>query len=144
MNFHDTQFLYRLGADATVVIHFVFVLFVLLGQILITIGVLAGWNWVRNFKFRVIHLVSILFVVAESLTGVICPLTTLEKWLRSKAGQASYQGDFIATLVHDALFMTAKPWVFTLCYSLFGLLVLITYFLAPPRRKPEQTPEKEV
>ncbi|MCA9016059.1 MAG: DUF2784 domain-containing protein [Planctomycetaceae bacterium] len=144
MNFHDTQFLYRLSADLTVVIHFSFVLFVLLGQILITVGVLAGWNWVRNFKFRVIHLVSILFVVVESVLGVICPLTTLEKWLRDKAGQASYQGDFIATWVHDALFMTAEPWVFTLCYSLFGLLVLITFFLAPPRRKPVQIPEKEV
>ncbi|QDV50750.1 DUF2784 domain-containing protein [Gimesia fumaroli] len=144
MNFHDTQFLYRVGADTTVVIHFAFVMFVLLGQILITLGVFSGWNWVRNFKFRVIHLISILFVVAESLTGVICPLTTLEKWLREKAGQASYQGDFIATWVHDALFMEAEPWVFTLCYSLFGLLVLITFFFAPPRRKPVQTPEKEV
>ena len=136
MNFHDTQFLYKLGADLTVVIHFAFVLFVLFGQILITIGALAGWGWVRNIKFRVIHLVSILFVVFESLVGVICPLTTLEKWLREKAGESSYQGDFIATWVHDALFMTAEPWVFTLCYSVFGLFVLVTFFLAPPRRKP--------
>ncbi|MFH1300589.1 MAG: DUF2784 domain-containing protein [Planctomycetota bacterium] len=141
MNFHDTQFLYRLGADFTVVLHFAFVLFVLLGQILITVGVLAGWSWVRNFKFRVIHLASILFVVLESLAGIECPLTTLEKWLRDKVGQASYQGDFIATWVHDALFMTAEPWVFTVCYALFGLLVLITFFLAPPRRKPEQIAE---
>tara|TARA_R110002095_G_scaffold179858_4_gene157375 strand:- start:685 stop:1119 length:435 start_codon:yes stop_codon:yes gene_type:complete len=144
MNFHDTQFLYRLGADVTVVIHFAFVLFVIFGQVLITIGALAGWNWVRNIKFRVIHLASILFVVLESLVGVICPLTTLEKWLRTKAGEISYQGDFIATWVHDTLFMTAEPWVFTLCYSLFGLVVLITFFLAPPRRKPEQNTEKEV
>lgn len=143
MNFHDTQFLYRLGADFTVVIHFAFVMFVLLGQVFITIGVLAKWNWIRNFKFRVIHLASILFVVAESLTGVVCPLTTLEKWLREKAGEASYQGDFIATWVHDALFFTAEPWVFTLCYSLFGLFVVITFIFAPPRRKTVQKPASE-
>lgn len=141
MNFHDTQFLYKLGADFTVVIHFAFVLFVLLGQILITIGALAGWDWVRNFKFRVIHLASILFVVAESLAGVICPLTTLEKWLRERAGESSYQGDFIASWVHEALFMEAEPWVFTLCYSLFGLFVLITFFIAPPQRKSALQPE---
>ena len=135
MDFHDTQFLYRLTADFTVVIHFAFVMFVLLGQILITIGAFAGWNWVRNFNFRIIHLVSILFVVFESVAGIVCPLTTLEKWLREQAGQTSYQGDFIANWVHDMLFFQADPWVFTVCYSLFGLFVLITFFVAPPRRK---------
>ncbi|WP_298863036.1 DUF2784 domain-containing protein [uncultured Gimesia sp.] len=144
MNFHDTQYLYKLGADFTVVIHFAFVLFVLFGQIFITIGALAGWGWVRNFKFRVIHLVSILFVVAESITGVICPLTTLEKWLRDKSGESSYQGDFIASWVHDALFMEAEPWVFTVCYSLFGLFVLITFLLAHPKRKQAEPPATEV
>lgn len=144
MNFHDTQFLYKLGADFTVVIHFAFVLFELLGQIFITIGALAGWGWIRNFKFRVIHLTAILLVVFESLTGIICPLTTFEKWLRDNAGEANYQGDFIATFVHNTLFMTAKPWVFTLCYSLFGLFVLASFILAPPRRKPAPKTDTDV
>ncbi|WP_417393667.1 DUF2784 domain-containing protein [Gimesia sp.] len=144
MDFHDTQFLYRLTADFTVVLHFAFVMFVLLGQILITAGAFAGWNWIRNFKFRVIHLASILFVVLESVAGIVCPLTTLEKWLREQAGQVSYQGDFIASWVHDMLFFQADPWVFTVCYSLFGLFVLITFYLAPPRRKPGQSPAEEV
>lgn len=138
MNFHDTQFLYRLGADATVVIHFAFVLFVVLGQLFIAIGALAGWHWIRNFKFRVIHLVYILFVVLESLVGAKCPLTTLEKWLREKAGETSYQGDFIATWVHDILFFDPNPALFTTCYTLFGLIVLITFYCVPPRRKIKQ------
>lgn len=144
MNFHDTQFLSKLAADAIVVIHFAFVLFVLLGQLLIMVGAIAGWKWVRNFKFRLIHLASILFVVAESLLGIICPLTTLEKWLREQAGETSYQGDFIASWVHDMLFFEAEPWVFTVCYSLFGLLVLITFVFAPPRRKAVPEPAAEV
>ena len=105
------------------------------------VGALAGWNWIRNFKFRLIHLGSILFVVAESLLGIVCPLTTLEKWLRDQAGETSYEGDFIASWVHEALFFDAAPWVFTVCYTLFGLLVLLTFLFAPPRRKPSvQTP----
>ena len=141
MNFHDTQFLSKLAADAIVVIHFAFVLFVLIGQLLILVGALTGWNWIRNFKFRLIHLGSILFVVAESLLGIICPLTTLEKWLRDQAGETSYEGDFIASWVHEALFFEAEPWVFTVCYTLFGLLVLLTFLFAPPRRKSSvQTP----
>lgn len=138
-----SKLLYRIGADLTVVIHFSFVMFVLLGQILILIGALAGWNWIRNFKFRMIHLVSILFVVLESLLGIICPLTTWEKWLRDQAGETSYQGDFIAAWVHEVLFFEPNPALFTLCYSLFGLLVLITFFLAPPRRNAGKKLEKE-
>jgi hypothetical protein len=35
------------------------------------------------------------------------------------------------------LFFDAEPWVFTVCYTLFGLAVLATFVLAPPRlRKP--------
>ena len=146
MNFHDTQFLSKLAADAIVVIHFAFVLFVLIGQLLIMVGALAGWNWIRNLKFRLIHLGSILFVVAESLLGIVCPLTTLEKWLRDQAGETSYEGDFIASWVHEVLFFdkeTIPPWLFTIIYSLFGLLVLLTFIFASPRRKspPESTTE---
>lgn len=139
----DTSLFYRLAADLTVVIHFSFVMFVILGQLLIIIGGLLKWNWVRNFKFRSIHLAAILFVVFESLVKIECPLTTFEKWLRDQAGETSYQGDFIAACVHETLFMQAPPWVFTLCYSLFGLFVLITFYLAPPRRNSPQKPVKE-
>jgi hypothetical protein len=38
--------------------------------------------------------------------------------------------------VHDVLFFENVPaWVFTVCYSLFGLAVLATFVLAPPRWK---------
>ncbi|QDT89190.1 DUF2784 domain-containing protein [Gimesia algae] len=147
MNFHDTQFLSRISADLIVVIHFAFVMFVLLGQVLITIGAFVGWNWIRNFKFRIIHLASILFVVIESVAGIICPLTTLEKWLRKQAGETSYQGDFIANWVHEVLFIdkgTVEPWVFTACYSLFGLIVLLAFFFAPPRRISKAPTAEEV
>jgi len=146
MNFNDPQFLYKLGADVTVVIHFAFVMFVLLGQILITIGALAGWKWVRNFKLRVIHLASILFVVAESVLGIVCPLTTLEDWLRKQSGEASYEGDFIAHWVHEILFFdreTIPPWMFTIIYTLFGLFVLLTFIFAPPRRRSSEKTSPE-
>lgn len=44
-----------------------------------------------------------------------------------------YQGDFIANWVHDAMFFQVDPWLFTLCYSLFGGLVLATLLFVPPR-----------
>jgi hypothetical protein len=129
------QFIYRLAADTVLVFHISYVAFVLVGFVLTVVGILAGWNWARNPWFRGLHLAAILLVVAESLLGVICPLTIWESELRQLAGQSAYRGDFIAQWLHDLLFFDAEPWVFTVCYTLFGLAVLATFVLAPPRRR---------
>jgi len=134
---------YRLAADAVVTIHFAFVSFVLFGQIAILIGLIAKWSWIRNFKFRIIHLLCILFVVGEALGGMMCPLTTWEHDLRQLAGQSSYSGDFIPNLLHDLMFFEAKPWVFTICYVIFGSVVLLTFILAPPRKPFAEKRKKE-
>jgi len=127
------QFAYRLAADAMLVFHACYATFVVLGFCLTLAGILARWEWIRNVWFRSLHLAAILTVVAESLFGAKCPLTTWESDLRKLAGQTGYQGDFIAQWLHDLLFFEVKPWVFTVCYTLFGLAVLATFVLAPPR-----------
>ena len=66
--------------------------------------------------------------------GITCPLTIWEQNLRRLAGQQSYRGDFIANFLHEALFFDAPDWVFTVCYSAFGLLIAGTFVLVPPRR----------
>jgi hypothetical protein len=76
----------------------------------------------------------ILIVVLEAWLGITCPFTTWEKELRRLAGQTTYQGDFLANFVHETLFFDAPAWVFTVCYTSFGLLILATFLLAPPRR----------
>jgi len=142
------KLLYRIIADAIVVAHFGYVAFVILGLVAILIGAVMHWRWVRRPMFRSVHLLAILIVVAESLYGITCPLTTWEQSLRQLAGQASYQGDFIANCVHNTLFFDAEPWVFTLCYTLFGLAVLAAFILVPPdfarwrtgRTESDQTP----
>lgn len=128
---------YRILADITVVLHAAFVLFVVLGLPAVLIGWWRNWSWVRNRTFRLLHLAMILFVVAESLCGIMCPLTVWEQQLRQLAGQETYQGDFIANLVHDLLFFDAPTWVFTVCYTAFGGLVLATLWLVPPRWRQE-------
>lgn len=132
------ELLFRIAADVTVTAHLGYALFILLGQLLILAGVLRGWMWIRNRWFRSIHLAAILIVVAESLCGITCPLTTLEKWLRSRAGQVSYEGDFLANAIHELLFVDFSSKTLAVCYSLFGLLVLVTAFTVPPDWKPEK------
>jgi len=124
---------YRILADGVVVLHFLFVCFVLCGLVAVGLGWARGWHWVGNFWFRTTHLAAIAFVVVLTWLGEPCPLTTLENALRSRAGEAGYPGDCIGYWIHRLLFYTAPPWVFTLCYTLFGLAVVVTFALAPPR-----------
>lgn len=125
--------MYRLAADVVVIVHMAYVLIVVLGLPAIWLGILWRHQWVRNFWLRVGHLTMIVIVVGEAWAGIRCPLTTWERQLRSLAGQQAYRGAFLANLVHDLLFYDAEPWVFTAIYTVFGMLVVGSFLLAPPR-----------
>lgn len=125
--------IYRVLADAVVVAHFAYVLFVVLGLVAIVAGLATGRRWARNFWLRVVHLAMIGVVVAQAWLGVRCPLTTLENRLRVAGGQAIHQQDFIEYWVHRLMFFRAPPIVFIACYTAFGLVVLATFLLGPPR-----------
>ena len=126
--------IYRLAADAVLLLHVAFVAFVVIGLLLIVIGRFASWAWIANRWLRVGHLLAITVVVLESWTDVACPLTTIEASLRWKAGDATYAGSFIAHWLETLLYFDASPWVFALCYSIFAALVAATWFWIPPRR----------
>lgn len=63
-------------ADLVLVVHASFVAFVIVGLLLIWIGHIRRWAFVRSFWFRVAHLAAIGVVAAESMSGFVCPLTT--------------------------------------------------------------------
>jgi len=125
--------LYSFLADLTVIVHASFVLFVIGGQVLIVIGWTIKWHWTQNFIFRLLHLTAIGYVVLEAWLGITCPLTLLESHLRNLAGEATHSMSFISYWIHYFLFHTAPDWIFTLIYSLFGALVLLTFLKYPPR-----------
>lgn len=124
---------FRIAADLVVVLHMAYVLVVVFGLPAIGWGIARKQEWVRNIWLRGGHLAMIVIVVGEAWAGMTCPLTTWEHQLREAAGQQSYRGAFLANLVHDWLFYDAEPWVFAILYTLFGLLVVGTFVLAPPR-----------
>ncbi len=124
---------FRIAADLVVVLHMAYVLVVVFGLPAIGWGIARKHEWVRNIWLRGGHLAMIVIVVGEAWAGMTCPLTTWEHQLREAAGQQSYRGAFLANLVHDWLFYDAEPWVFAILYTLFGLLVVGTFVLAPPR-----------
>lgn len=116
-------------ADIILIIHFLFVLFVVGSLPLIWIGEWMRFEFVRNLRFRLAHIVAILFVVVESFIGMVCPLTLLEDRLRG--GESG--GNFIQRWLHRILFYDVPGWMLTMIYVLFAILVIITFKLLPPR-----------
>ena len=127
--------MYRLLADVVLSIHFAVVVFVVGGLVLIVIGNWRRWRWVDGWWFRLAHLAAIAVVVAQAWVGVVCPLTTLESWLRVRARGAAYESSFIEHWLQRVLFYEAPVWVFTVAYTLFGLAVLAAWWYFPPRRR---------
>ena len=76
---------WALLADAVVVLHLLFLLFVVLGGV-------AALRWSR---VAWLHLPAAAWGAWIEFSGGICPLTPLENRFRSAAGQAGYTGGFI-------------------------------------------------
>ncbi len=121
----------QLLADLVLALHLAVVVFVIAGMALVVAGNLRGWHWVNNLWFRLAHLLAIATVVAQAWLGLVCPLTTLEMWLRAQAGEAGYSGGFIAHWMQRLLYYQAPEWVFVLVYSLFGLAVAASWWFFP-------------
>jgi len=104
---------YAILADIIVGFHFLYVMFVVVGLILIMMGGILGWSWVRNVTFRIVHLVSIGIVAAQALANVMCPLTIWEYQLRERAGQtASWDISFVGRLFRLIIFFDFPSWFF--------------------------------
>lgn len=89
--------LYRLAADLIVILHFGFVLFVLVGGLLLMKWPRLAW----------LHLPAVAWGAWVEFSGWICPLTPLENWLRTQSGEAGYTGDFVARYLSEVLYPEA-------------------------------------
>jgi len=118
-------------ADAVLIVHVLFVLFVVGGFALILAGA-RRWSWVRNRAFRIAHLAAILLVAAEALLGITCPLTYWEDVLRAAGREErSFIGRWLAWLLYYDL----PEWVFALAYAAFALAVIWSWRAIPPRAR---------
>ncbi len=118
-------------ADVLLIIHFTFVLGVIVPVPLIAIGALLNWRWVRNIWFRCIHLAMIGVVTLQAVVGAICPLTIWESQLRQLAGAEGYEHTFMRHWVSQLMYYDAEPWVFTVAYCLLTAMIVSLFWLAP-------------
>ncbi|HET9226996.1 MAG TPA: DUF2784 domain-containing protein [Thermoanaerobaculia bacterium] len=123
--------LYRILADAVVVLHFAFVLFVVLG------GLLA-LRWPRAAWF---HLPAAVWGAGIEFLGGICPLTPLEIRLRRLGGEAGYSGGFVEHYILPVLYPEALTR--DVQYILGGIVIalnLLVYGIVLRRLRRRHTP----
>ena len=77
--------LFSMLADAVVLLHFAFILFAVLGGLLVLRWPVALW----------LHVPALLWGTAIEVTGGVCPLTPLENRLRELGGAEGYAGSFV-------------------------------------------------
>jgi len=130
--------IYSLLADLVLLVHFAFVAFVSLGFLVIWLGYFCRWPFVRDLRFRVTHLLAIGVVLAESLTGFFCPLTTWENQLRRQAGGSGYSGSFVQHWVGRILFRDWSEQTFTFIYAGFFILVGLSFWIVRPHRRAQR------
>ena len=120
--------------DVILVLHAIVVLFNVGAVPVIWVGYFRGWAFVRNFYFRIVHLLLIGVVAVESVFGIMCPLTIWEDALRTSNGTGPlHPNGFIAHWLHQLLFYDFPAWVFTVAYLLFFFLVVVTFYCVRPQ-----------
>lgn len=119
--------IYRLGADLVLIVHLGFVLFVVLGGLLV-----SRWAWVMR-----IHLAAVFWGALVEFAGWVCPLTPLEGRLRELGGQTGYEGDFVGHYITEFLYPSGltRPLQIWLGISVLLLNVLIYGYLLVRKRK---------
>ena len=105
--------LYGVLADAVVVLHLGFVLFVVLGGLLV-----LRWRWVAW-----LHVPAAVWGALIEFAGWTCPLTPLEKWLRRQGGLGGYEGGFVEHYVLPVLYPSGLTRGVQVALGLFVLVV---------------------
>ena len=85
---------FRAAADLVLVIHLAFVLFVVLGGLLVLRWPRLAW----------VHVPVAIYGALIQFIGFTCPLTPLEVWLRRRGGEAGYNGGFIEQYITATLY----------------------------------------
>ena len=110
--------LYRALADLVLLLHLAFVLFVVLGGLLV----------LRRPKVAWLHLPAAAWGVLIEFAGWICPLTPLEVSWRIRGGEAGYAGGFIAHYVTAALYPVGLTRGVQIGLGAFALLLNLTIY----------------
>ena len=114
----------RLIADAIVVAHLAFIVFVLLGGLLV----------VRRRNVAWVHVPAVVWAAYAEFTSTICPLTPLENLYRARAGQGGYEGGFVEHYLIPTIYPSALTPRVQLLLGAIVVAVNVTFYVIAWRR----------
>jgi Protein of Unknown function (DUF2784) len=120
-------------ADAVLAVHVMIILFNALGLLIVPIGGLLGWRFVRIRWWRLLHIALLAAVAIQALAGRACILTL---WQAALAGAATEPPPLIARLVNAVIYWPLPIWVFAVLYAAAVGWALCLLWLVPSERKP--------
>ncbi|MEY3970122.1 MAG: hypothetical protein RI968_409 [Pseudomonadota bacterium] len=115
-------------ADIVLALHLLLATLIAAGLLLIPLGGIRHWRWVRNRRLRLTHAALMLFIALEAILGLTCPLTILEYGLR----QEDAPRHFLAETMERLLYWDAPPEAFILLYVICAAWALLLWRLIPP------------
>ncbi|MCD4813156.1 DUF2784 domain-containing protein [bacterium] len=120
----------KLLADALLIMHFLWVVFMVTGFLLAVV--------LRSPVLRVVHAVGLFSYLVLAVLGFYCPLTYGEEYFRQAATPGfSYQESFLATWVERIIYVEnwgAPLWIFRLSAGLYFIVCLTSFWWLPLRR----------
>ncbi len=124
---------YKVFADAVIVVHFLFILFMLLGFLLTAYALVFRQKFFDWWLFRSLHLLGIFYVSSLSILGKYCPLTILENGLRLRYEASSvYSGSFIVHYLEKLIYPDVNPLVIQIPTVFLAIFTIVVFIIKPP------------
>jgi len=112
-------------ADILMLIHFLWVLFMILG---LPLGL-----WLKSPLLRWIHFAGMALTAAFAITGMYCPLTVWEESLRQNVdGNFGFEGGFLAHRLSSILYPQIESWILRGASIVWGALTVLAMVLVKP------------
>lgn len=126
--------LYKILADIIVIIHFIWILFMLWGFILTVRGFFKK-EFFDRWLFRILHLFGIAYVSLLAMMGKYCPLTLWENVLRAKYDlDLTYPGSFMIHYAERLVYPDINPLIIRIPTTFIAVFTVIVFIIRPPKR----------
>lgn len=112
-------------------VHIVVIAFNVAGLLLVPVGAVLGWRWVRLFWLRLLHLASLAVVALQAVLGRACFLTD---WQSALTGGGA-EDPLIMRWLNGVIFWPLPMWAFAAFYvALLAYVVALWWWVRPERR----------
>jgi hypothetical protein len=120
---------YPIAADIVIVIHFLWIAFVILG--------FPVFLWLNSARWRLIHLTAVICMILMQVSHSICPLTYLEFWLKSEGrGVEVYSGKFIIETIERLIYVdNVTLEKITYATGAYLVIIVLSFWFRPIAKK---------